>query len=74
MTDSFRVVHKKTGNFLEDFKPGQVFRHKGGKTVTEGLFTLFSDFSMGTNPLAVVTNAPGATHAIKRSPVCAVGS
>ena len=50
MTDPFRVVHKKTGTFLEDFKPGQLFRHKGGKTVTEGLFTLFSDFSMGTNP------------------------
>ena len=52
MTDPLRVVHKKTGNFLEDFKPGQLFRHKGGKTVTEGLFTLFSDFSMGTNPFS----------------------
>ncbi len=50
MSESPRVIHKKTGNFLEDFKPGQLFRHKGGKTVTEGLFTLFSDFSMGTNP------------------------
>ena len=50
MTDPLRVVHKKTGNFLEDFEPGQVFRHKGGKTITEGLFTLFTDFSMGTNP------------------------
>ena len=28
------VIRKKTGNFLEDFKVGQVFRHKGGKTVT----------------------------------------
>jgi len=47
-----RIVRKKTGNFLEDFKPGQVFRHKGGKTVTEGLFALFTDFSMATNPLS----------------------
>ena len=46
-----RIIRKKTGNFLEDFKPSQVFRHKGGKTVTEGLFTLFTDFSMATNPL-----------------------
>jgi 2-methylfumaryl-CoA hydratase len=46
-----RVIRKKTGNFLEDFKPGQLLRHKGGKTITEGLFTTFSDFSMSTNPL-----------------------
>jgi 2-methylfumaryl-CoA hydratase len=46
-----RIVRKKTGNFLEDFKPGQVFRHHGGKTVTEGLFAIFTDFSMATNPL-----------------------
>jgi len=47
-----RIVRKKTGNFLEDFVPGQLFRHKGGKTVTEGLFTTFTEFSMTTNPLA----------------------
>ncbi|MBW2271833.1 MAG: MaoC family dehydratase [Deltaproteobacteria bacterium] len=49
--DAPRIIRKKTGNFLEDFQPGQIFRHKGGKTVTEGLFALFTDFSMGTNPL-----------------------
>ena len=47
-----RIIRKKTGNFLEDFRPGQVFRHKGGKTVTEGLFTTFTEFAMTTNPLA----------------------
>ena len=47
-----RVIHKKTGNFLEDFRPGQVFRHKLGKTVTEGLFTTFTEFAMTTSPLA----------------------
>ena len=46
-----RIIRKKTGNFLEDFEPGQVMRHKGGKTITEGLFTTFTDFSMATNPL-----------------------
>jgi len=45
------VIRKKTGNFLEDFKVGQVFRHKGGKTVTEGLFNAFTEFNMTTNPL-----------------------
>ena len=46
-----RVIRKKTGNFLEDFRSGQILRHKGGKTITEGLFATFSDFSMSTNPL-----------------------
>jgi 2-methylfumaryl-CoA hydratase len=45
------IIRKKTGNFLEDFKPGQIFRHKGGKTITEGLFTTFTEFSMSTHPL-----------------------
>ena len=52
MSDAPRIVRKKTGNFLEDFRPGQVFRHHGGKTVTEGLLAIFGDFSMATNPLS----------------------
>ena len=52
MSDSPRIIRKKTGNFLEDFRPGQVFRHHGGKTITDGLFAIFSDFSMATNPLS----------------------
>jgi 2-methylfumaryl-CoA hydratase len=47
-----RIIRKQTGNFLEDFQPGQVFRHKGGKTITEGLFSTFTEFSMTSNPLA----------------------
>jgi 2-methylfumaryl-CoA hydratase len=43
---------KKTGNFLEDFRVGQIFRHKRGKTVTAGLFNAFSEFTMTTNPLS----------------------
>ena len=42
----------KHGNFLEEFRPGQVFRHKRGKTITEGLFAVFSDFCFTTNALA----------------------
>lgn len=52
MSDASRIIRKKTGNFLEDFVPGQTYRHKGGKTVTEGLFTTFTEFSMTTNPLS----------------------
>jgi 2-methylfumaryl-CoA hydratase len=47
-----RILRKLTGCFLEDFRPGQVFRHKGGKTLTEGLFTTFTEFAMTSNPLA----------------------
>ena len=47
-----RTIRKQTGHFLEDFRPGQLFRHKGGKTVTEGLFTTFTEFAMTANPLA----------------------
>jgi 2-methylfumaryl-CoA hydratase len=46
------LIHKKRGNFLEDFRVGQLFRHKVGKTVTEGLFNAFTEFGMTTNPLS----------------------
>ena len=52
MSESVRVLQKTTGNFLEDFVPGALLRHKGGKTVTEGLFTIFTEFTMTTNPLS----------------------
>jgi 2-methylfumaryl-CoA hydratase len=51
MSEQPHIIRKKTGNFLEDFRPGQLFRHKGGKTISEGLFTTFTDFSMATNAL-----------------------
>ena len=47
-----RILRKITGNHLEDFRLGQTFRHKGGKTVTEGIFSTFTEFTMTTNPLA----------------------
>lgn len=46
------IIRKKTGNFLEDFQVGQIFRHRRGKTVTEGLFNAFGEFTMTTNPLS----------------------
>ncbi len=52
MSEAPRIIRKRTGNFLEDFHPGQVFRHKLGKTVTEGLFTAFTEWSMTTSPLS----------------------
>ena len=45
-------IRKRRGNFLEDFSVGQLFRHKVGKTVTEGLFNAFTEFGMTTNPLS----------------------
>jgi len=46
------IIRKRKGNFLEDFRAGQVFRHKVGKTVTEGLFNAFTAYDMTTNPLS----------------------
>jgi 2-methylfumaryl-CoA hydratase len=46
------VIRKKTGNFFEDFRVGQLFRHKRGKTITSGLFNSFTEFTMTTNPLS----------------------
>jgi 2-methylfumaryl-CoA hydratase len=45
------LIRKRTGNFLEDFRLGQVFRHKGGRTLTSGLIAHFTDFSFTANPL-----------------------
>ncbi len=52
MSESKRIIQRLTGNFLEDFEPGEIFRHKGGKTITEGLFATFTEFAMTANPLA----------------------
>jgi len=45
------IITKRKGNFLEDFRVGHVFRHKVGKTLTEGLFNAFTEYDMTTNPL-----------------------
>ncbi|MCH2409501.1 MaoC family dehydratase [Myxococcota bacterium] len=52
MSEKLNRISKTTGNFLEDFRPGQHFRHKGGKTITEGIFTTFTEYTMTTNPLS----------------------
>ena len=44
-------IKRSTGHFLEDFSAGRIFRHKRGKTVTEGLFNDFTDFTFCTSPL-----------------------
>jgi 2-methylfumaryl-CoA hydratase len=46
------TIRKQHGHYLEDFRPGSLLRHKGGKTVTDGLFALFTDFSFTANPLS----------------------
>jgi 2-methylfumaryl-CoA hydratase len=45
------LIKRHKGNFLEDFRVGQVFRHKVGKTITEGLHNAFTEYDMTTNPL-----------------------
>jgi len=45
-------IPTKHGRFLEEFRPGDVYLHRRGKTITEGLFAIFTDFAFTTNPLA----------------------
>jgi acyl dehydratase len=45
-----RIIRKLTGNFLEDFEPGQRFRHEVGKTLTGGLFTTFTELATTATP------------------------
>ena len=39
------------GGYLEDFEPGDVYKHWPGKTITEADNHLFSLLTMNTNPL-----------------------
>ena len=41
------------GGYLEDFSPGQVFKHWPGKTITESDNHMFSLLTMNTNPLHI---------------------
>ncbi len=44
------------GSYLEDFTPGDVFKHWPGKTITEMDNHLFSLLTMNTNPLHIDEN------------------
>ncbi len=44
---------EKFGGYLEDFKPGDIFKHWPGKTITEMDNHLFSLLSMNHNPLHI---------------------
>ena len=41
------------GGFLEDFEPGDIFRHWPGKTITEADNHFFSLMTMNTSPLHI---------------------
>ena len=44
---------EKFGGYLEDFRPGDVFKHWPGKTITEADNHLFSLLTMNSNPLHI---------------------
>ena len=53
------MIHSSKDNFggyLEDFTPGDVYKHWPGKTVTESDNHLFSLLTMNTNPLHTDAN------------------
>lgn len=44
------------GGYLEDFTPGDVYKHWPGKTITEADNHMFSLLTMNTNPLHIDEN------------------
>ena len=53
------MIHSSKDNFggyLEDFTPGDIYKHWPGKTVTESDNHLFSLLTMNTNPLHTDAN------------------
>ena len=46
------IVQKRKGNFLEAFRVGHIFRHRVGRTVSEGLLNTFTAYDMSTNPIS----------------------
>ncbi len=56
MFETTKMIHdgrEKFGGYLEDFKPGDIFKHWPGKTVSEMDNHLFSLLSMNHNPLHI---------------------
>ena len=56
------LIRKKTGNFLEDFRLGQVFRHKGGRTPRQARMRLFRAPQRPRWTPIVGMVPPGLTH------------
>ena len=59
MLETTKMIHdgrEKFGGCLEDFRPGDIFKHWPGKTITEMDNHLFSLLSMNHNPLHIDGN------------------
>ena len=59
MFKTTKMIHdgrEEFGGYLEDFKPGDIFKHWPGKTITEMDNHLFSLLSMNHNPLHIDAN------------------
>ena len=59
MFEATKMIHdgrEKFGGCLEDFRPGDIFKHWPGKTITEMDNHLFSLLSMNHNPLHIDAN------------------
>jgi len=53
------VIHDgrdKYGGYLEDFSPGDIYKHWPGKTITEADNHIFTLLTMNTNPLHIDEN------------------
>jgi acyl dehydratase len=63
----FSARERRFGGYLEDYEPGDVFRHWPGKTITEAEDHMFCLLTMATSPLHIDRNFAEAESEFRRN-------
>ena len=65
----FSARERRFGGYLEDYEPGDVFRHWPGKTITEAEDHMFCLLTMAASPLHIDRNFAEAESEFRRNVV-----
>ena len=65
----FSARERRFGGYLEDYEPGDVFRHWPGKTITEAEDHIFCLLTMAASPLHIDRNFAKAESEFRRNVV-----
>ena len=65
----FSARERRFGGYLEDYEPGDVFRHWPGKTITEAEDHMFCLLTMAASPLHIDRNFAKAESEFRRNVV-----
>jgi len=63
----FSARERRFGGYLEDYEPGDVFRHWPGKTITEAEDHMFCLLTMAASPLHIDRNFAEAESEFRRN-------